>query len=223
MAIFPVSHGQSHCAGGRKVEVQLGADFREVDLDSNFSIFGVRRFTEWPGPLHWIAFPVEILTKRLIHWIPAPFSLKTPFFSLKSASSDPLPQKSAPKTWCSFRHFLDCLDMFSIFGHGSLFLGCPAIRPLLRNTPVTPAPCIQGKNMNKKLDKICPQMLQNKANSAIWGPYFWSYFALYVVVGVSKRIPNYNTSLPLELNAPPYLELKPEKTALEVKPTPQQV
>ena len=30
----------------------LGADFWEVDLDSNFSIFGVRRFTEWPGILH---------------------------------------------------------------------------------------------------------------------------------------------------------------------------
>ena len=56
------------------------ADFWEVDLDSNFSIFRVRRFTEWPGPLHWIAFPVEILTKPLIHWIPPPFSLKTPFF-----------------------------------------------------------------------------------------------------------------------------------------------
>ena len=33
-------------------KVVLGADFWEVDLDSNFSIFGVRRFTEWPGPLH---------------------------------------------------------------------------------------------------------------------------------------------------------------------------
>ena len=30
----------------------LGADFWEVDLDSNFSNFGVRRFTEWLGPLH---------------------------------------------------------------------------------------------------------------------------------------------------------------------------
>ena len=29
----------------------IGADFWEVDLDSNFSIFGVRQFTEWPGPL----------------------------------------------------------------------------------------------------------------------------------------------------------------------------
>ena len=31
---------------------EVGADFWEVDLDSNFSIFGVRQFTEWPGPLH---------------------------------------------------------------------------------------------------------------------------------------------------------------------------
>ena len=30
----------------------LGADFWEVDLDSNFLIFRVRRFSEWPGPLH---------------------------------------------------------------------------------------------------------------------------------------------------------------------------
>ena len=35
-----------------RVQQQLGSDFGEVDLDSNFSIFGVRRFTEWPGPLH---------------------------------------------------------------------------------------------------------------------------------------------------------------------------
>ena len=49
---------------------------------------------------------------------------------------------------------------------------------LLRNTLVTPAPHIQGKNMNKHLDKIRPQMLQNKANAAFWGPYFCSYFCL---------------------------------------------
>ena len=30
----------------------LGADFREGNEDSNFSLFRVRRFTEWPGPLH---------------------------------------------------------------------------------------------------------------------------------------------------------------------------
>ena len=31
---------------------KLGDDFREGDEDSNFSIFGVRRFSEWPEPLH---------------------------------------------------------------------------------------------------------------------------------------------------------------------------
>ena len=45
---------------------------------------------QWPGPLHWIAFPVEILTKALIHWMPLPFSLKK--LSLKRASSHPLPR-----------------------------------------------------------------------------------------------------------------------------------
>ena len=30
----------------------LRADFREGDEDSNFSVFRVRRFSEWPEPLH---------------------------------------------------------------------------------------------------------------------------------------------------------------------------
>ena len=34
------------------------------------------------------------------------------------------------------------------------------------------APHIQGKNMNKNLDKMWPQMLQNKANSTVLGPCF---------------------------------------------------
>ena len=46
---------------------QIGADFREGDEDINFSIFRVRRFTEWPGPLNCIALTVEILTKPLVH------------------------------------------------------------------------------------------------------------------------------------------------------------
>ena len=50
----------------------LWADFWEGDEDSNFSVFRVRQFSEWPGPLHWIAFPVEIPTKPLIHWIASP-------------------------------------------------------------------------------------------------------------------------------------------------------
>ena len=41
-------------------EIRLRADFREgdedsnfsVDEDSNFSVLRVRRFTEWPEPLH---------------------------------------------------------------------------------------------------------------------------------------------------------------------------
>ena len=70
----------------------LGADFWEVDLDSNFSIFGVRRFTEWPGPhsLNCLSCRNPYQTPHSL--IPPPFSLKTPFFSLKSASSDPLPK-----------------------------------------------------------------------------------------------------------------------------------
>ena len=70
----------------------LRADFREEDEDRNFSACRVRRFSEWPEPLHWIAFPVEILTKPLIHWIAAPLFIENPFFSLKSASSHPLPR-----------------------------------------------------------------------------------------------------------------------------------
>ena len=54
--------------------------------------FRVRRFTESPGPLHWIAFPLEILTKPSIHWIASPLFTEKPFFPLKSASSHPLPK-----------------------------------------------------------------------------------------------------------------------------------
>ena len=58
----------------------IGADFGEVDEDSNFSVFRVWRFTEWPGPFHWIAFPVESLPKpsfteclSYFHWKPPLF------------------------------------------------------------------------------------------------------------------------------------------------------
>ena len=71
---------------------RVRADFREGDEDSNSSIFRVQRFSEWPEPLHWIAFPVEILTKPLIHWIASPLFTENPFSSLKSASSHPLPK-----------------------------------------------------------------------------------------------------------------------------------
>ena len=78
----------------------LRADLREGDEDSNFSAFRVWPFSESPEPLHWIAFPVKILTKPPIHWIAFPLFTENPFFSLKSASSHPLPQKSAPSDCC---------------------------------------------------------------------------------------------------------------------------
>ena len=70
----------------------LRADFREGDEDSNFSVFRVRRFSEWPEPLHWIAFPVEILTKPLIHWIASPLFNKNPFFHWKVLLRIPFPK-----------------------------------------------------------------------------------------------------------------------------------
>ena len=79
----------------RKVSAALWVlrdDFREGDEDSNFSAFRVRQLTEWPRPLHWIAFLVDIRTKPLIHWIASPPFHWKPFFSLKSASSHPLPK-----------------------------------------------------------------------------------------------------------------------------------
>ena len=54
-----------------------------------------------------------------------------------------------------------------------------------------PRPRIQGKNMNKNLDKIWPQTLQNKANSAVWGPYFCSYFCLVCGGWGCKKNPHY--------------------------------
>ena len=61
-------------------------------MSAENSIFRVRRFTEWPKPLHWIASPVEFLTKVSLHWIPCRDSVKRRFSSLISASSHPLPQ-----------------------------------------------------------------------------------------------------------------------------------
>ena len=66
----PIWGGISHWAA--KFQPWIRADLREGGEDSNFSVFRVRRFTEWPGALHWIAFPVEILTKPLIHWVASP-------------------------------------------------------------------------------------------------------------------------------------------------------
>ena len=78
-------------------------DFWEGDEDSNFSVFRVRRFNEWPEPLHWIAFLVEIPTKPLIHWIASPLFTEEPFLSLRSASSRPLPKN---RLWCDFPNIL---------------------------------------------------------------------------------------------------------------------
>ena len=55
--------------------------------------FRVRRFTEWPWPLHSIACPVELLTKAFSFTEPlAPTQWKRRFSSLISASSQLLPQ-----------------------------------------------------------------------------------------------------------------------------------
>ena len=89
------------CAGGQCEN--LSADFREGDEDSNFSVFRARRFNEWPEPLHWIAFPVEILTKPLIHWncLP-PFHSKPPFSHWKVLRRIPFPKIGSDKTLCDF-------------------------------------------------------------------------------------------------------------------------
>ena len=70
----------------------LRTGFRAGDEDSNFSVFRVRRFSEWPEPLHWIAFAVEILTKPLIHWIASPFFTENPFFHWKVLRRIPFPK-----------------------------------------------------------------------------------------------------------------------------------
>ena len=56
--------------------------------ESGGSVNGPNLFTELP-------FPVEILTKPLIHWIASPLCTENPFFSLRSASSASPSQKSA--------------------------------------------------------------------------------------------------------------------------------
>ena len=76
-------------------EANLRADFRAGDEDSNFSVFRVRRSTEWPEPLHWIAFPVETLTKPLIHWIASPLFTENPFFFTEKCFVASPSQKSA--------------------------------------------------------------------------------------------------------------------------------
>ena len=81
----------SSWVGGR-VSGLVRADFWEGDEDSNFSVFRVRRFTEWPGPLCWIAFPVESLPKPSFTELHPPFSLKDPFFHWKVLRRIPFPK-----------------------------------------------------------------------------------------------------------------------------------
>ena len=86
-----VSFPKKYRTNGKMVNLLLPRKFHRESIyqilggegneDSNFSVFRVRRFTEWPRPLHRTAFRVEILTKPLIHWMPPPVSLKNPFFS----------------------------------------------------------------------------------------------------------------------------------------------
>ena len=69
---------------------RVRADFWEGDEDSNFSVFRVRRFTEWPRPLHRIAFPVEkALPNPSFTDLPPPFFLGT-LLPLKSSGTAPV-------------------------------------------------------------------------------------------------------------------------------------
>ena len=59
---------------------------------------------------------------------------------------------------------------------------------MIRSMRVIPAPRMQGRNMDKHLDRISPKMLQNKANSTVFGPCFCPIFASYVGVGLSGPV-----------------------------------
>ena len=66
----------------------LRADFREGDEDSNFSIFRVRRCSEWPNLFTELPF----LWKSLIPWIASPLFTENPFFHWKVLHRIPLPK-----------------------------------------------------------------------------------------------------------------------------------
>ena len=68
---------------------------------------GQQFFTFQSPAVHWIAqtsslncLSCRILTKPLIHWIASPLFTENPFFSLKSASSHPLPKNRLWKIPC---------------------------------------------------------------------------------------------------------------------------
>ena len=68
-----------------------------------------------------------------------------------------------------------------------------------RVTPTPPPPHPpQGKNMNKNLDKIWPQMLQNKANLTVLGPCFCSYVCLVCGVWGFTMIPQLKARKPTQ-------------------------
>ena len=100
--------------------------FRSGDLGKGWvrkiSSHKVRWFTEWPKPLHWIAFPVEFLTKGFIHLMPCPHSVTRRFSSLISASSHPLPQTP-------LRTFLKC-QLPSFQCRFASFLSIPFLMPV---------------------------------------------------------------------------------------------
>ena len=91
--------------------------FWEGDEDSNFSIFRVRRFSEWLEPLLWIAFPVEALNSSFTK-LPPPFSLKTFFCHWKVLRHIPFPKISSyfQSSFFSFS------SLFSFCGSPCLFV-----------------------------------------------------------------------------------------------------
>ena len=132
----------------------IRADFQEGDEDSNFPVFRIRRFTESPGPLHWIAFPLEILTNPPIHWIASPLFTENPFFSLKSASSHPLPKN---RLWTKVQGWL-------IFSHPQ---GCSLnpLKNLHHRQPLVMRSCTRKKGWSIPPPKYCPHRNDYNLNS----------------------------------------------------------
>ena len=79
---------------------QCGFWKRKFQISDCFSTFRVRRFTESPGPLHWIALFVENLAKPPIHWIASPLFTEKPFFF--ASPSQKSAQTKNPNFWFQF-------------------------------------------------------------------------------------------------------------------------
>ena len=81
----------------------IRADFREGDEDSNFSVIRVRRFSEWPDPLHWNCLscrntyqtPHSLNCLPLFHW-------KSHFFHRKVLRRTPFPKIGSDSKSCDF-------------------------------------------------------------------------------------------------------------------------